>query len=122
MLGSLTHVRLLVDEYERCFRFYAETLGGDPTFGEADFDTGAVTLALHDAAEVTDLIGEGARERDGIAVVLRVGSVEQADATLADTDCERVNLPEDRPERGIRVAHVREPDGTLVELNEPLES
>jgi hypothetical protein len=32
-----------------------------------------------------------------------------------------VGAPQDRPEWGIRVAHVRDPDGTLVEVNEPIE-
>jgi catechol 2,3-dioxygenase-like lactoylglutathione lyase family enzyme len=126
MVGRLTHIRLLVDEYERCFRFYADALEFEPTFGDAqsgyaDFDTGDVTLALHDAAEVTALTGGTPRGRDGAALILRVADVDGSYATLADADCKRVNPPEDRPDWGIRVAHVRDPDGTLVELNEPLE-
>jgi catechol 2,3-dioxygenase-like lactoylglutathione lyase family enzyme len=122
----MTHVRLLVDEYERCFRFYADTLGlestfGDATSGYADFDTASLTRALHDAGELTELTGGGPRGRDGAALIPRVENVEEAVAALSDADCERVNEPEDRPEWGLRVARIRDPDGTLFELNEPLE-
>jgi lactoylglutathione lyase len=30
----LTHVRLLVDDYDACFRFYRDMLGLEPTFGD----------------------------------------------------------------------------------------
>jgi catechol 2,3-dioxygenase-like lactoylglutathione lyase family enzyme len=126
---TLSHVRLLVEAYERCFRFYAEELGFEPTFGDAtsgyaDFDTGSVSLALYDAGEMADALGEtpgGERGRDGAALVLRVGDVDAAYSDLADADCERVAPPRDRPDWGIRVAHVRDPDGSLLEVNEPLE-
>lgn len=129
MDATVTHVRLLVEEYERCFRFYAEDLGyeatfGDATSGYADFDTGDVTLALHAVEEMAAALGDdgGAdRGRDAAALILRVDDVDAAYADLADADCERVGAPQDRPEWGIRVAHVRDPDGTLVEVNEPIE-
>jgi catechol 2,3-dioxygenase-like lactoylglutathione lyase family enzyme len=125
---TLTHVRLLVESYERCFRFYAEDLGFEPTFGDAtsgyaDFRTGSVSLALHDAGEMADALGAagGERGRDGAALVLRVEDVDAAYGDLAAADCERVGPPQDRPDWGIRVAHVRDPDGSLIEVNEPLE-
>jgi len=128
MDATLTHVRLLVEEYERCFRFYTEGLGFAATFGDADsgyadLDTGSVSLALFDAAEMAGAVGAelGARGRDDAAVVLRVPDVDAAYAGLADADCERVAEPRDRPEWAVRAAHVRDPDGTLVELNAPLE-
>jgi hypothetical protein len=31
-----------------------------------------------------------------------------------------LNEPHDRPDWGIRVLHLRDPDGLLIELNEPL--
>jgi catechol 2,3-dioxygenase-like lactoylglutathione lyase family enzyme len=126
MVGSLTHVRLLVEAYARCFAFYEQDLGFETVFGDAEsgygeFETGDVTLALHDAAEVEDLTGGGSRGRDGAALILAVEDVDDAYAELADADCTRTNPPEDRPDWGIRVAHVRDPDGTLLELNEPLD-
>jgi catechol 2,3-dioxygenase-like lactoylglutathione lyase family enzyme len=108
MIGKLTHVRLLVDEYERCFEFYADAMGFEAVFDDAEsgygeFDTGDVRLTLHDAVEVTDLVGSGTRGRDGAVLILVVADVDEAYATLANADCERVNPPEDRPDWGIRV-------------------
>jgi uncharacterized glyoxalase superfamily protein PhnB len=99
----------------------SEAALGDDERGHGEFDTGDVRLGLHDAAEVTDPAGSGTRGRDGAVLILAVADVDEAYATLANADCERVNPPEDRPDRGIRVAHVRDPDGTLVGPNEPPE-
>jgi catechol 2,3-dioxygenase-like lactoylglutathione lyase family enzyme len=126
---ALTHVRLLVDDYERCYRFYEEDLGLESTFGDAsggyaDFDTGDVSLALFDAAEMAAAIDAAAsapRGRDAVALVLRVDDVDAAYAGLDDADCERVAAPRDRPDWGVRAAHLRDPDGTLLEVNEPLD-
>jgi catechol 2,3-dioxygenase-like lactoylglutathione lyase family enzyme len=49
---KLTHVRLLVDDYPGCFRFYRDVMGFPVTFGDeeggyADFDAGSdVSVAL----------------------------------------------------------------------------
>jgi len=56
-----------------------------------------------------------------VALVLAVDDVDETYRRLADADCERVEPPTDRPEWGIRTAHVRDPDGTLVEVNQPIE-
>jgi lactoylglutathione lyase len=135
---EFTHTRLLVDEYAACFRFYRDAFGFEPTFGDessgyADFDTDGTTLALFDADEMvagtgdrddpddgTPALDRGASFRDAVALVFGVESVDEAVASLRD-HTEIVTEPSDRPEWGIRVAHVRDPDGTLIEVNEPLE-
>lgn len=33
---SMSHVRLLAEEYAACFRFYRDRLGFEPTFGDAE--------------------------------------------------------------------------------------
>lgn len=120
---DLTHVRLLVDEFAACFRFYRDALGYEPTFGDAstgyaDFDTGDVSLALFDRSELAEAVP--LRDAgDGAMLVVRVDSVDAAVDRLRP-DAPVVADPADHPEWGIRTAHVRDPDGTLVELNEPL--
>jgi len=127
MPTQLTHFRLLVEQYGPCFRFYRDRLGFEPTFGDAssgyaDFDTGDVTLALFDATEMSEAIGSDPtldRGRDTAMVVLGVDDVEETYAEIGDDV--GVAGPTDHPEWGIRTAHLRDPDGTLVEINEPLE-
>jgi lactoylglutathione lyase len=111
---KLTHVRLLVDDYDAVFRFYRDTLGLECTFGDesgpyADFGTGAATLAVftREAQSTTvDLRPSG----DGALFPI---SVEDVDAEAA-----RLGLPApvSRPDWGIRVAYVRDPAGNLLEL------
>ncbi|PSQ17185.1 hypothetical protein BRD00_08295 [Halobacteriales archaeon QS_8_69_26] len=135
--ARLTHVRLLVDDYAACFEFYRDVFGFEPTFGDAesgyaDFDAGDATLALFDRAEMTAALeptdgppsrtGEDAAvdREDGAALVLAVEGVDAAHDRLSDRGAEFVAGPTDRPEWGLRTAHLRDPAGTLIELNEPL--
>lgn len=126
---SLTHVRLLVQEYTACFRFYRDQLGFDPIFGDAesgyaDFESGDVTFALFDADEQAAALGEhppAGQGRDGVCVVLRVEDIDEVADLLRDQEVELVGAPTDHPEWGIRTIHTRDPDGTLIEFNEPLD-
>jgi len=126
---SLTHVRLLVESYGTCFRFYRDVLGFDPTFGDADsgyadFETGDMTLALFDAEEMADALDDppgGGRGRDSSCIVLRVEDVDGKVTDLRESGVDVAAGPADHPEWGIRTLHARDPDGNLIEFNEPLE-
>lgn len=143
---AFTHTRLLVSDYRACFHFYRDVLGfevawGDEDGGYADFRTGETTLALFDRAAMAETVGtnqnptemedgppatepqdesQATQPQDEVAVIFRVDSVDEAHEQL-QTDATFVTKPHDRPEWGIRVAHLRDPAGTLLELNEPLE-
>lgn len=127
---SVTHAQLLVDEYSACFRFYRDQLGFEPTFGDvdsgcADFETGDVTLALFDGQEMDDGVDDptpSGTGRDAVCGVLRVTDVDAIASTLRDQGVELAAAPSDRPEWGVRTVHARDPDGTLIEFNEPLET
>ena len=68
-------------------------------------------------AEAVELRPDGG---DGAVVVLSVESVDDVVARLRAQGTE-VGDPFDRPDWGIRVAHVRDPDGNLVELYHDIE-
>lgn len=128
---TFTHTRLLVTEYRDCVRFYRDVLGfdvewGDDEGGYADFRTGATTLALFDRAAMAEAVGTEAKpsdtaRQDEVALVFRVESVDDACERL-EPDVTLVDEPHDRPGWGIRVAHFRDPAGTLIEINEPLDA
>ncbi len=116
----LTHVRLLVDDYRACFRFYRDVLGLEPAFGDeesgyADFATaGGAILALFSRAEQGGVVGLRL-PGDSAIVVLAVDDVDafaerRREHVLAD--------PESRAEWGIRFVHLRDPDGNLIEVNQ----
>ena len=122
----LTHVRLLVNDFPGCFRFYRDVMGFEPSFGDesgpyADFDAGSVMLALFDRRLMAEAIrNEGkpvfADAMDPVALVLNVDDVDETWADLAARGVPVVAPPMDRPLWGIRTAHLRDPDGNLIEI------
>ena len=117
----LTHVRLLVDDFPACFRFYRDVLGLEATWGTedegyADFRAGDSTIALfqRDAqAAVVELRPPG----DGASVIL---AVEDVDAAAERFREHVVAGPTSRPDWGIRFVLLRDPAGTLLELNQSI--
>ena len=120
---KLTHVRLLVGNFDACFRFYRDVVGFTPTWGSegqgyADFDTGGSTLAIFDRdaqADVVPLEETG----DGAMLVLGVDDLKAALAGLRERGAEPGEVF-DRPDWGIRFAHLRDPAGNLIEVSSPI--
>ena len=61
--------RLLVNNFEDCFRFYNEVLGfdyqaGDETGPYVEFKTGETLLALFDRGYMAMVVGAGGKARD----------------------------------------------------------
>jgi lactoylglutathione lyase len=116
-----SQVRLLVDDFEGCHRFYGETLGLTPSFGAADeayasFTAGDATVALFRRSAQGDVVGLRL-PGDSALLVLEVDDVDAEAARLSDAV---VQEPVDQPEWGGRVAYLRDPDGTLIELFQQL--
>jgi lactoylglutathione lyase len=126
----LTHVRLLVRDFGVSFRFFRDTVGLSPTFGEeagpyADFETGPATLAIFDASAMDEALGiepGSGGPGGGDAMVLPM-QVDDVDATVGEFESRGVRFvtqPTDQRGWGIRVAHFRDPDGNLIEVYTPL--
>ncbi len=119
---QLTHVRLLVDDYPGCFAFYRDLLGLEPTFGDettgyADFRAGdGPALALFDRAEQGGVV-ELRRSGDGAIPIFGVADVDALTERIASA---ALGPPQSRPEWGIRFVHLRDPDGNLIEVNQPI--
>lgn len=136
-----SHVCLLVDDFPACFRFYRDTMGFDPVWGDetdsyAEFvaggsDTAGATgsedtdLTLFDRAEMADVLGTADRpgtraERDTAMAVFDVDDLDAEAATLRERGASFAVDPTDRPDWGVRVAYLRDPDGSLLELSESI--
>ncbi|MFE3028416.1 VOC family protein [Nocardia tengchongensis] len=130
-LLSYAQTRILVDDFAASFRFYRDVLElplkseveGDVPESEdgpyACFTVGGQDLALFTRAYMDAAIGAEHRPRteiDTAVVVLRVADVDKAVAVLRERGASIVGEPADQPAWGMRVGHVRAPEGTLVEL------
>ncbi len=119
----LSQVRLLVDDPTLSYRFYRDVIGLAPSFGEegepyASFDAGEGTIAIFarvHQTEVVDLDPPG----DGVLVVLEVDDLEETSAALVEAGLSEGAITE-RPDWGLRVLHVRDPDGNLLEIVQPI--
>ena len=128
---ELTHVRLLVRDFDACFRFYRDVMGfrvlwGEEGSGYANFEVGAgARLALfgrHEMAETvgTDGLPEEVACQDRAMLIFGTEDLDRAVAGLRARKAEIVVDAADYPGWGIRAAYLRDPDGTLIELNSPL--
>ncbi|MBO0657129.1 VOC family protein [Streptomyces triculaminicus] len=125
--------RLLVEDFDTAAHFWTEALrdllGIEPVkvipaagYANWDLDDEAV-LVLYARKAIAQVIGTenlppAVPAQDVAMLVLRVDNVEEAASCLSRHGASVLAKPQDRPEWGanLRTAHVRTPDGTLVEL------
>jgi lactoylglutathione lyase len=125
----LSQTRLLVSDVGACFRFYRDVIGlrvtwGDEHSGYVSFATGAEDadddslLALFDRAEMAAVLDEEPQrgESERVVLVFEVRDVDAALSVLRDRGATVAAGAVDRPDWGIRTAHIRDPDGNLIEL------
>ena len=122
--------RLLVTNFKECFRFYRDVMGLKPNFGTeddtyADFEIGDVNISLFDKAEMYAVLGASlnpvpAEIQDTICLTFSVENVDEFCAHLQARAVPLLTEPADHPDWGIRTIHFRDPDGHLIEVNQPL--
>lgn len=127
---KLTHTRLLVSDFKACFLFYRDKMGFPATWGDengpyADLDAHGHTLALFDRHLMAEALGAPPpsptpEARDGVCLVFAVPDVDLAHETLLKNGVTTINQPHDRKDWGIRCFHLRDPAGTLIEINKEL--
>jgi len=125
-----THVRLLVEDVGACLAFYRDVMGFAPLFVDDDahyasVSTGATTLSFQRRSGFLEALGPAVRSSrldgpDRMALIFAVDDVDRAASELVRRGAELTAIPEDRPHWGIRTAHLRDPDGHLIEINQPL--
>lgn len=128
------HPRLLVGRFAECFRFYdavlPELLGavrqkGDESGPYANWDVAdQAVLVLFDRAAMAAAVGTAQLPavpppaQDGVMFVCLVADVDAGYARCLAAGALPVAAPADRPAwgPGLRTAHLRDPEGTLIEL------
>ena len=119
----LTHVRLLTTDLGRALAFYRDKLGLEVTLEVedvyAELRAGEAILALYRRDLMQEVVDAPA---GGVESVLTF-EVDDVDATYAALRADGVEFltePHDQAAWVIRVAHLRDPDGHLLEINQPL--
>jgi predicted enzyme related to lactoylglutathione lyase len=124
--------RILVDDFAASYRFYRSVLGL-PSQDEVQsagpyacfkFGEGGTDVALFDRAAMTSALGtlaaDGTLPARGSAehavLAFRVGDVDTAYAKAVADGAPAVSEPADQAGWGMRVAHVRAPEGTVIEF------
>lgn len=124
---KLSNVRLLTEKFDETFLFYRDVLGFKVTWGNvgdvyAHFqDAGGYDIALFSrpimaGAVGTEKLPAAVKSQDRFALILAVDNVDKAFDDLRKKGQNFVTEPADQKDWGIRVAHLRDPDGNLIEL------
>ncbi|MEV6701457.1 VOC family protein [Streptomyces sp. NPDC051453] len=123
---ELAQVRLLVTDFRACYHFYADVLGLKPQSGAQDGPyekfspvAGSAGIALEDRALMARVIGEVRDAPDGYRslVVLRVDDLDRYCEQIVARGAEILQGPAPMTDR-MRVAHLKDPEGNIVELQE----
>jgi len=127
--GSMnwTHIRLMVDDFNRCFRFYLEKIGLPTTYlpdasgPYAEFALGGDKyLGLFERGLMQDALdAPGAtreRSNDRVALCFEVADVDVEAKRLASLGVEIAVAPRDHEPWGMRTTYVRDPAGNLIEF------
>lgn len=123
---ELAQVRLLVTDFAACYHFYAEVLGLKPQSGatEGPYEkfsphAGSAGIALQDRAMMAEILNELGEPTNGhrSLVVLRVDDLDAYCEQITSRGATLLHGPAPMTDR-MRVAHLKDPEGNLVELQE----
>jgi catechol 2,3-dioxygenase-like lactoylglutathione lyase family enzyme len=124
---EFTRVRLLVKDFDRSWKFYRDALGltpvpghGSGPYGEFEWG-GKPFVSLFDRTEMARAVGlaPGRSSPKAVGQAAIIFETEDVDATVRRLRSRGVSFlrgPTDRKEWGIRTAHLRDPEGNLIEI------
>jgi predicted enzyme related to lactoylglutathione lyase len=120
---KLTHVRLLTLDVPRLAAFYKRAMGLELTLEISEgfyceLAAGDTVVGIY-RKDLMDSVTESTAEPQGDRVVLcfAVVDVDAAFIAAVDGGAEVVTEPHHQEAWFLRVAHLRDPDGNLIELN-----
>lgn len=128
---KFSNIRLLVNDFDKCFTFYNDVLGLECSWGGlgdnyASFNIGCPSgLALFKADlmnhAINKVVNKNESEQDKAVIILQVDSVDQVYASLRNKEVNFLGAPKSMSDWGTRVVHFRDPEGNLIELYSELE-
>lgn len=127
---KINNIRLLVADFDNCFKFYSEKLGLKVTWGKiggdyASFDIGLESNTMGLSIFKSDLMAKEignyekvlpSNNREKTVIVLQVDDIDKTYEKLSINGVEFINEPKDIAGWGSRVAHFRDPENNLIEI------
>lgn len=124
---KFNNIRLLVNDFDKCFTFYKETLGLECTWGNiggnyASFNIGIPSgLALFKSELMSDAINSTNAQKnktlhDKMVIIIQVDNVDMSYRSLLSKGVKFLAEPKDMIPWGIRVVHFRDPEDNLLEI------
>lgn len=119
----LTHVRLLAENVGLLTRFYRDLIGLEVTLEISEgfyveLAGGGVVLSIYQRDLMESITGlNDPTAGDRAVLCFEVDDVDAAYRSLVDGGATSVRVPHDQEAWFLRVAHVRDPEGNLLELN-----
>jgi lactoylglutathione lyase len=125
---KLTHIRLLANDIEGLRAFYKDKLGFKETLAVVEgiyyeFEAGDCILALYKRELMESVAGVPMASDKPVDKVALTFNVDDVDATYTELRGKGVAFttePHDQEAWVLRVAHLRDPEGNLIEINAPL--
>jgi Lactoylglutathione lyase and related lyases len=128
---KFSNVRILVKDYDKCFKFYTEKLGLEAAFdiegcyGSFKVAEGIEGLAIFTSDFMAPTVGNADKSqptncREKMMVSFEVPNVDETYQKLKAKGIEFINEPTDMPDWGMRTVHLRDPEENLIELYTPL--
>lgn len=124
---KFSNIRLLVNDFDKCFTFYYNILGLECSWGKlgenyASFNIGNPSgLALFKAELMSNAINNAHASiseisQDKVAIILQVDNVDDTYNLLYSKGVKFLTEPKDMTAWGIRIVHFRDPENNLIEL------
>lgn len=125
---KLYNLRLLVNDFDECFKFYSEIMEFEVVWGKpggdyASFksDNKEFSLSIFKSDLMDKAIGNSSLYpengfKDKTVLVIQVESVDRTFEKLSDKGVNFINKPVDIAGWGSRVVHLRDTEGNLIEL------
>jgi lactoylglutathione lyase len=123
---KLSQIRLMVNDFHQSVAFYKEVMGfplgvSAEEMQFASFNTGETKLEIFSRQNMVEEIGEdklliSGQSPSKFLLAFAVDHVDEACARLKEKGIVLINEPHDRKDWNARVAHIRDPDGNVIEI------
>jgi len=124
---KFSNIRLLVNDFDKVFTFYNDTLGLECTWGKMGENFASFNIGLESGLAIfkAELMGMAIDNfntknnggfQDRSVIVIEVENVSDTYEKLKKKGITFLTEPKDMPAWGIRVAHFRDTEGNLLEI------